>query len=71
MIARIKKERKENRRRKGKALVLRVCVLGGCISGLSKEKLMNCQRSVREENSTACWMTLCGVRTFEKCRDND
>lgn len=56
MIARIQKERKENRRRKGKALVLRVCVLGGCISGLSKEKLMNRQRSVREENSTAWWL---------------
>lgn len=64
MIARIKKEKQEE---KGEAVVvvqvvvLRVCVFelrkGGVSQdyGVSKEteKLMNCQRSVREENSTA------------------
>lgn len=63
MIARIKKEKQEE---KGEAavvqvVVLRVCVFelrGGGVSqdyGVSKEteKLMNCQRSVREENSAA------------------
>lgn len=62
MIARIKKEKQEE---KGEAVVVQVVVLRVCVFelrggvsqdyGVSKEieKLMNCQRSVREENSAA------------------
>ena len=64
MIARIKKEKQEEKRGGGGAgggvrVCVCVCAVGGGVSqdyGVSKEteKLMNCQRSVREENSTAC-----------------
>lgn len=64
MIARVKKEKEKKKQKEkggGAGGRQRVCVrwsLGGVSQdyGVSKEteKLMNCQRSVREENSMVC-----------------
>lgn len=62
-----RKDKKGKQEEKGEAVVvqvvvvLRVCVFESCGGGVSQdygvsketEKLMNCQRSVREENSAA------------------